>query len=87
MIIENKNPIIDKDKEVSLMYVGDLIDEIIRILNDDNEVNLNKSLIYNYNVSKVLDKLNMFNDIYFKNGQIQVLTHFDLCLTIHLDPT
>ena len=81
MIIENKNPIIDKDKEVSLMYVGDLIDEIIRILNDDNEINLNKSLIYNYNVSKVLDKLNMFNDIYFKNGQIPSIdSHFDLCL-------
>ena len=63
------------------MYVGDFIDEIIRILNNDNEINLNKNLIYNYNVSKVLAKLNMFNDIYFKNGQIPSIdSHFDLCL-------
>ena len=71
MLINKKNPSIDNDKEVSLIYVGDFIDEIIKILNDDNEINLKKSLIYNYNVSQVLTKLNKFNDIYCKYGQIQ----------------
>jgi UDP-2-acetamido-2,6-beta-L-arabino-hexul-4-ose reductase len=81
MLIDNKNPLIDNDKEVPLMYVGDFIDEIIKILNDDNEINLNKSLIYNYNVTKVLVKLDNFNDIYCKNGQIPSIdSHFDLCL-------
>ena len=81
MLVNKKNPSIDNDKEVSLIYVGDFIDEIIKILNDDNEINLKKSLIYNYNVSDVLTKLNKFNDIYCEYGQIPSIdSHFDLCL-------
>ncbi len=81
MLIDNKDPSIDNDKEVYLMYVGDFIDEITKILNDYNEINLNKSLIYNYNVSKVLEKLNEFNEIYCKNGNIPSIdSHFELCL-------
>jgi len=42
---------------------------------------LKKSLIYNYTISEVLIKLNKFNDIYCKYGQIpDVESHFDLCL-------
>lgn len=81
MLIEKQNPLIDKDKEVPLIYVGDFIDEIIKILNGDNEINLKKSLIYNYNVSDILTKLKKFNDIYCKYGQIPSIdSHFDLCL-------
>ncbi len=81
MIIDKKNPIIDVDKEVSLIYVGDFIDEIVTILNTDNQVNFNKNLIHNYNVSDILIKLNRFNDLYCNNGQIPSLnSHFDLCL-------
>ena len=32
MLIDKKNPSIDEDKEVPLIYVGDFIDEIIKIL-------------------------------------------------------
>ena len=64
MLINKKNPSIDNDKEVSLIYVNDFIDEITKILNDDNELKLKKSLIYNYTISEVLIKLNKFNDIY-----------------------
>ena len=81
MLINKKNPSIDNDKEVSLIYVNDFIDEITKILNDDNELKLKKSLIYNYTISEVLIKLNKFNDIYCKYGQIpDVESHFDLCL-------
>ena len=81
MIINKNNPSIDNDKEVSLMYVGDFIEEIIKVINNENEINLNKNLIYNYNVSDVLTKLNTFNDIYCKNDQIpNIDSHFDLCL-------
>lgn len=81
MLINKKNASIDNDKEVSLIYVNDFIDEIIKILNDDNELKLKKSLIYNYTISEVLTKLNKFNDIYCKYGQIPgVESHFDLSL-------
>jgi UDP-2-acetamido-2,6-beta-L-arabino-hexul-4-ose reductase len=81
MLINKKNPAIENDKEVSLIYVGDFIDEIIKILNDDNEINLKKSFIYDYNVSDVLSKLNKFNHMYFEYGQIPSIdAHFDLCL-------
>ena len=42
MLIDKKNPSIDEDKEVPLIYVGDFIDEIIKILFLDNEINLKK---------------------------------------------
>lgn len=81
MLINKKNPSIDNDKEVSLIYVGDLIDEIIKILNNDSEINLKTSIIFNYSISDVLTKLNKFNDIYCKYGQIpKIESHFDLCL-------
>ena len=81
MLVNKENPSIDNDKEVSLIYVGDFIDEIIKILNDDNEITLKKSLIYNYNVSDVLTKLNKFNKLYCEYGQIPSIdSHFDLCL-------
>ena len=81
MLIEKQNPIIDKDKEVHLIYVGDFIDEIIKILNTDNEISLKKSLIYNYKVSDILIKLKKFNDTYCRYGQIpNIDKHFDLCL-------
>jgi len=81
MLINEKSPIIDDDKVVALIYVNDFIDEIIQILNNASEINLNKSLIYNYSVNDVLTKLNRFNDLYCKNGQIpNIDSHFDLCL-------
>ena len=52
MLVNKENPSIDN--EVSLMYVGDFIEEIIKVINNEDEINLNKNLIYNYNVSDVL---------------------------------
>ncbi len=81
MIVNKKTPVIDIDKKISLIYVGDLIDEIVKIINSDTEINVNKSLVYNYNVSEVLTKLNNFDKIYCKDGQIPSIdSHFDLCL-------
>ena len=80
-IIDENDPSIDIDKNVSLIYVGDFIEGIIKVIKNENEINLNKNLIYNYNVSDVLTKLNTFNDIYYKNNQIPSIdSHFDLCL-------
>jgi len=81
MIIDNKVPTIDNDKKVSLIYIGDFIDEIAKILYSDKPIDLNTELMNNYNVSEILMKLNMFNDLYINKGQIPNLNiHFDLCL-------
>ena len=81
MLVNKENPSIDNDKEVSLIYVGDFINEIIKILYDDKGITLKKNLIYNYNVSDVLTKLDKFNQLYCEYGQIPSIdSHFDLCL-------
>ncbi len=81
MLIDKKTPTIDNDVKVSLIYIGDFIEEIVKILDSDKNVNLNKRLINEYNVSEILVKLNMFNDLYINKGQMpNVSLHFDLCL-------
>lgn len=81
MIINKETPKIDNDSKVSLIYIGDFIDEIVKILDSDKPIDLNKRKINQYNVSEILVKLNMFNDLYINKGQIpNVSLHFDLCL-------
>ena len=45
MLIDKKTPTIDNDVKVSLIYIGDFIEEIVKILDSDKNVNLNKRLI------------------------------------------
>lgn len=81
MLINNETPIINNNAKVSLIYVGDFIDEIIKIIDSYNNIDLNPGLINSYYVSEILDKLNMFNDIYINKRQMpNVSHHFDLCL-------
>ncbi len=78
-IISNKIPKIKDDKEISLMYVGDLMDNLIKIISD-SEINFKES-IYIKKVSTVLSKLSNFNDEYIKKGIMpDINSHFDLCL-------
>ena len=79
-IISNKIPKIEKDKELSLIYVGDVMDILIRIINSDIEISFQEN-IYIKKVSTVLSKLLMFHDEYIKRGIIpDIKSHFDLCL-------
>ncbi len=81
MLIDKKTPIIDKDSKISLIYIGDFIDEILKIIETDKPLDLNTRLINEYNVSEILVKLNLFNDLYINKGQIPNLSlYFDLCL-------
>jgi UDP-2-acetamido-2,6-beta-L-arabino-hexul-4-ose reductase len=75
-------PIIDNDSEVKLIYVGELVAEII------NQIRLNQGDIEcmvkatsEIKVSEVLEKLNGFKSTYFDKGEIPLLaTTFDLNL-------
>ncbi len=81
MIINKETPTIDNNKKVSLIYIGDFIDEIVKILDSDKLIDLNTRSIDKYNVSEILEKLNTFNDLYINKGQMpNVSLYFDLCL-------
>ena len=69
-----------------MIYVSDFIDEIIKILSDDKEITLKKSLIYNYNVMMyLLNLISSMNSIVDK-AKSQVLTHTLIyAFLIHLD--
>ncbi len=81
MIINGEMPKIEDDRDVSLIYVGDFIKEIIKILDSDNLLEISNTLIYEYKVREILNRLNSFNNLYIKAGQMpKVNSHFDLCL-------
>ncbi len=81
MIIDGKKPIVEDDKKVSLIYIGDFIDEIIKILDKNNSVDIASRIVSDYSVSDILKKLNEFSDIYIKKGNIPNLdSYFNLCL-------
>lgn len=81
-LTHGENPVIDNDGEVKLIYVGELVQEIINQIEvaETNELyevphtSVNK-------VSEVLAKLENYKKLYFDNGEIPVLeTKFDLNL-------
>lgn len=81
-LTQGENPVIDNDSEVKLIYIGELIEEIINqieiaVTKDIYEIpytSVNK-------VSEVLNKLSNYKKLYFDNGEIPELkTKFDLNL-------
>lgn len=81
-LTHGETPSIDNDGEVRLIYVGELVQEIInniqtgetRELYEVSHTSVNK-------VSEVLEKLENFKQLYFDNGEIPELkTKFDLNL-------
>tara|TARA_B100001769_G_C22095096_1_gene590767 strand:+ start:148 stop:1266 length:1119 start_codon:yes stop_codon:yes gene_type:complete len=81
-LVNENVPIIKNDKKISLIYIGELINEILFAI--DNEVNnscLELSPLKAINVSQVLKKLKKFKRNYFLNGCIPNLSDdFDLRL-------
>jgi UDP-2-acetamido-2,6-beta-L-arabino-hexul-4-ose reductase len=81
-LTHNEIPTIDKDGDVKLIYVGELVQEII------NQIKLSKgnsefiiSHTSQNKVSEVLSRLNYFKSTYFDKGEVPLLeTVFDLNL-------
>lgn len=71
-LTHNESPKIDIDKKLPLIYVGELVDEIMKII--DNQPRGINNIILSHtseaNVSEILKILNDFKDIYFINGII-----------------
>jgi len=71
----NLEPIIEIDSEVGLIFVDELVREIIKIIENDNS-NINKIRLAEtsrYKVSEVLSLLNSFKDQYLLQGIIPEL--------------
>lgn len=72
-------PNIDFDGEVKLIYVGELVEEIITKIHEGiTKEEYNVPFTESIKVSEVLAKLNFFKEIYFDKGEIpQLISNFD----------
>jgi len=81
-LTHGETPGIDNDGEVRLIYVGELVEEIIKNIRIGETKELYEVPYTSVNkVSEVLEKLENFKQLYFDNGEIPELrTKFDLNL-------
>ncbi|KFF18036.1 NAD-dependent epimerase/dehydratase family protein [Chryseobacterium sp. JM1] len=81
-LTHGETPVIDTDGEVKLIYVGELVQEIISQIESGETHNLHEVAHTSVNkVSDVLAKLENYKKLYFDNGEIPVLeSKFDLNL-------
>lgn len=80
-ILNKEIPKVNKNKSVSLIYIGDFIDLIINAIYNNDPIKINNELIQTFKVKEILNKLNNFNDSYILKGHIPHLeSYFDLCL-------
>ncbi|MGU3376327.1 polysaccharide biosynthesis C-terminal domain-containing protein [Chryseobacterium sp. M5A1_1a] len=81
-LTHGEKPVIDNDGEVKLIYVGELVQEIITQIETSETLELYEVPHTSINkVSEVLSKLEMYKGLYFDNGEVPELnTSFDLSL-------
>ncbi|MGH1519230.1 NAD-dependent epimerase/dehydratase family protein [Chryseobacterium sp. JK1] len=81
-LTHGETPVIDNDGEVKLIYVGELVQEIISQIEGSKTNNVYEVSHTSVNkVSEVLLKLENYKKLYFENGEIPVLeSKFDLNL-------
>ena len=80
-ILNKEIPKVNKNKSVSLIYIGDFIDLIINAIYNNDPIKIKNELIQTFKVKEILNKLNNFNDSYILKGHIPHLeSYFDLCL-------
>lgn len=81
-LTHGESPVIDNDGQVKLIYVGELVQEIISKIETAETHNLYEVPHTSENkVSEVLSKLENYRNLYFENGEIpELATTFDLNL-------
>lgn len=73
-LTNNDNPLIKNDKQLKLIYVGDLVNEIIKIIrisDNSHECFIKENSLQK--VSEILTDLSYYRDLYILNDQIPVL--------------
>lgn len=81
-LTHGETPVIDQDGEVKLIYVGELVKEIIAHIEEEKNLSFYQVPYTSvHKVSEVLAKLESYKELYFGNGEIPVLENtFDLNL-------
>jgi UDP-2-acetamido-2,6-beta-L-arabino-hexul-4-ose reductase len=81
-LTHGESPVIDNDGEVKLIYVGELVQEIINQIEGEETKKLYEVSHTSVNkVSEVLKKLENYKQLYFDDGEVPVLENkFDLNL-------
>ncbi len=81
-LIQGIPSLIDVDSELNLIYIDELVQEIIKVIRDKiNNVYYEILPTAKYKVSDVLKSLDLFKQVYFKKGEIPHLkTEFDINL-------
>ena len=79
-LINSKKNEINDDKNISLIYVNDLVTRLIDSIKTQDEINLTE-IITQRKVSDILMLLEMFNETYIKKGNYpNINSHFNLSL-------
>ncbi|MBU8883086.1 NAD-dependent epimerase/dehydratase family protein [Kaistella sp. DKR-2] len=78
-LTHNETPVIDMDGEVKLIYVGELVQEMLyQIKSGETKAEYTVPFTASVKVSEVLEKLQSFKELYFYGGEIPELkTPFD----------
>jgi UDP-2-acetamido-2,6-beta-L-arabino-hexul-4-ose reductase len=81
-LTHNENPSIAVDGEVSLIYVGELVSEIIKQIREAKTIEaLEVKATYSKKVSKILSLLDDYKEKYLQNGEVPALpTSFEVNL-------
>ncbi len=69
-LVNNERPVINTDANLSLIYINDLIKNIIYIIENNGEELIEIQHTDQCNVSNILEILNRYKNTYFQNGQI-----------------
>jgi UDP-2-acetamido-2,6-beta-L-arabino-hexul-4-ose reductase len=74
-ITHGESPKIEFDGQLNLIYVGDLVDEIVCVIrNEDNTHELIVQHRHEAKVSELLNTIKYFQDAYFERGEIPAIT-------------
>jgi UDP-2-acetamido-2,6-beta-L-arabino-hexul-4-ose reductase len=69
-LVKNETPKIDIDSTLNLIYVNDLVRQIIVLFDTASSENIKFEFTDSYKVSEILQLLIRFKTVYFNNGQI-----------------
>jgi UDP-2-acetamido-2,6-beta-L-arabino-hexul-4-ose reductase len=69
-LVNNESPKIETDAALNLIYINDLVKDIIELFNKESEEIVNIQFTDSYKVSEILKLLNQFKTTYFDKGQI-----------------
>jgi UDP-2-acetamido-2,6-beta-L-arabino-hexul-4-ose reductase len=69
-LVNNISPKIENDATLNLIYINDLVKDIIELFNQESKEIVNIQSTDSYKVSEILELLNQFKSSYFDNGQI-----------------